>query len=396
MEAEAVAAVLLGAIEREIGLNHHGIGPGDVGRVARYPDADRDMDLVALDDIGLGQDFSDLGRQRACRRQILGAALQDRKLVAAEARHDVGLADGIADAACDLPQQLIADGVAERIVDVLEIIEIEIKHGKRRRAAAARCKCRGQPPHKATAVGERSQRVHLRKIGESLIDPHHAQRMASRRADIGHDRAGEDEPECQHDPRPIVMHGQRAVRHRPRDHRQPGQPVRLEIAAPVTAGGGRSARQRCRRRGAEPGWMHVERHGLRAAVGREEKQVEPFGRFGVGDDAVDHPRRDERAVDKPCNVAPPIFNRVVRRATLINRQRKQEAALGAAGGDQRGNRREAQAICVSRSFQFHQFRRFGPQIEAVQPRRAWQRCVEYRKVLTLLGRPSSCHRHPWP
>ena len=98
VEAEAVAAVLLGAIEREIGLDHHGIGPGDVGRVARYPDADRDMDFVALDDIGLGQDFSDLGRQRACRRQILGAALQDRELVAAEARHDVGLADCIADA----------------------------------------------------------------------------------------------------------------------------------------------------------------------------------------------------------------------------------------------------------------------------------------------------------
>ena len=40
MEAELVAALVLGAIEREIGLHHHGVDAGDVAPVGDDADAD--------------------------------------------------------------------------------------------------------------------------------------------------------------------------------------------------------------------------------------------------------------------------------------------------------------------------------------------------------------------
>src|SRR5271167_1467354 len=49
VEAVAVAAVFLGSVEREIGLDHHGVGTGDIRRVAGNTDTRRDMHDIAVD-----------------------------------------------------------------------------------------------------------------------------------------------------------------------------------------------------------------------------------------------------------------------------------------------------------------------------------------------------------
>ena len=87
MKSEAIAAVFFCAIEREVGLDDHGVGPWDVRRITRNPDAGRDMHVVALDEIGLGKNLSDLGSERASRGKIVDIALQDREFIAAETRH---------------------------------------------------------------------------------------------------------------------------------------------------------------------------------------------------------------------------------------------------------------------------------------------------------------------
>ena len=58
------------------------------------------------------------------------AELHDREFVAAQPRHRVMLGDAFAEAAGDLFQQRVADGMAERIVDVLEVVEVETQHRK--------------------------------------------------------------------------------------------------------------------------------------------------------------------------------------------------------------------------------------------------------------------------
>ena len=63
---------------------------------------------------------------------LLGADARDeqRELVAAEARDRVALADVLLDPLGDLAQQLVADRVAERVVDDLEAVEVEEEDGQ--------------------------------------------------------------------------------------------------------------------------------------------------------------------------------------------------------------------------------------------------------------------------
>ncbi len=51
---------------------------------------------------------------------------QHRKLVAAESRNRIRLANLVLEQRCDFPQQIVPDHMAEAVVDGLESIEIEI------------------------------------------------------------------------------------------------------------------------------------------------------------------------------------------------------------------------------------------------------------------------------
>src|SRR5579859_5317302 len=103
------------------------------------------MHFVALDKVGLGKYLSDLGCKRASCGNIVGIALQYCKLITAETRHCVVLAGCVNHATCNLPQQRIADSVAKRVVDVLEVIDIEIEDGERIRATTTRGKRSAKP-----------------------------------------------------------------------------------------------------------------------------------------------------------------------------------------------------------------------------------------------------------
>ena len=67
-------------------------------------------------------------------RRLLDArhrGLQDDELVAAEAGDDVGLADMAAQPVGDRAQQQVAARMAERVVDLLELVEVDEKDGDR-------------------------------------------------------------------------------------------------------------------------------------------------------------------------------------------------------------------------------------------------------------------------
>ena len=116
--------------------------------------------------------MTNLDRQRACRVQFNDVALQDSEFIAAEARHEVALSDGGLDAICDLPQQRITDRVAERVVDILELVEIEIEHCERYRAALTGNKCHIKPFDEGSTVGERSECVQMREFEDLLVRQH--------------------------------------------------------------------------------------------------------------------------------------------------------------------------------------------------------------------------------
>src|SRR6202051_2400731 len=200
----------------------------------RYSDAGRDMNFVAFDEIGLGEDFSNPGGQRAGCREIVGFTLHYCKLIATKTRDDIGLAGHARNATGNLAQKRIADGVAEGVVYVLEMIEIEIEHRNWLSTALARGKCLIEPLDKGSAIGERGQRILLCEIGNRLIHLDHSQGMTSRRPYKSHNHAADDEPSDKYDPRAMIPHRQRSAWHRPYHHSQPALTVGDEVSGPVT------------------------------------------------------------------------------------------------------------------------------------------------------------------
>ncbi len=124
---EATLTVGLGRVQRHIGLAQqlvrlltwaaHG-----------HPDTDPDEDVLHAElewRHALGQ--TDLG-QRDRRRQIGHIFDQDRELVAAEPRDGVRGAQGRLQALRERDQQQVAGGVAEAVVDGLEVVQIDEQH----------------------------------------------------------------------------------------------------------------------------------------------------------------------------------------------------------------------------------------------------------------------------
>ena len=52
----------------------------------------------------------------------------DTELVATEASDDIGRAQALAEHSRDAADQLIAGGMPQRVVDVLEVVEVESQH----------------------------------------------------------------------------------------------------------------------------------------------------------------------------------------------------------------------------------------------------------------------------
>ncbi len=124
-DREPGLAVGLGHVHRHVGVAHEVRRAGD--RVAGAGDPDRrgHHDVLVAEDVGRPELVDEAGRHRAGateRRLVLD---QDGELVAAEAGDQVALADQALDALGDRDQERVAGAVAERVVDDLEVVEVE-------------------------------------------------------------------------------------------------------------------------------------------------------------------------------------------------------------------------------------------------------------------------------
>ena len=146
LEAEAVAharvhrlvehlvarlAARLGVIHRRVGVAHHFVGIVVVRRPERDADARGREHLAAADRERQAERFLDPERDGVGLRVVVQAAEQDGELVAAEPRDGVAGTQAGLEAARRLDEQLVADQVAEAVVDDLEAIEIEVEDRER-------------------------------------------------------------------------------------------------------------------------------------------------------------------------------------------------------------------------------------------------------------------------
>lgn len=130
VERVAMLAGLLGRVHGAVRGFHEGRDIATVSGKMRDADADARVDLAVAE----LHRFVDAAQEafRHAGRQVIGVEVvdQDAELVAAEACRDIGFAQFLLQASGDDLQELVADVVAHRVVDVLEAIEVHVEQAE--------------------------------------------------------------------------------------------------------------------------------------------------------------------------------------------------------------------------------------------------------------------------
>ncbi len=129
-------AAALGGVHRHLGADQQGVVIVGVLRPAGDADAGAHVDLVLAERQRQVQRLFDAQRDGVGLLRI-GAMQQDAEFVAAESSHDVAVAcQRPAQALGDAHQHLVADAVAQHVVDVLEAVQVQHDDGDRAPRAA--------------------------------------------------------------------------------------------------------------------------------------------------------------------------------------------------------------------------------------------------------------------
>ncbi len=133
-----------------------------VGR-ERDPDAHADRHLVAGELIGNADGFDETRGECGRFGRQEGAGLQDRELIAAEARDEVAVANAVPEPARDGFEEQVPDRMAEQIVHLLEAIEVETEHGEALAAPHPHLHLR-QLLLESRAIAQPRQRIVMRQL----------------------------------------------------------------------------------------------------------------------------------------------------------------------------------------------------------------------------------------
>ena len=133
INARAIAAFIFGAVERHIGVTHD-VGCG-AALVVDHRNAHRgaDDDVLSIDDVGR----ADRGNDALRKAQHLFAVARDRRdyreFVTAKTRDQITAPQGMRKPQGHVADQFIPNVMPKRIVDVLEVIEVDIENKPRAR-----------------------------------------------------------------------------------------------------------------------------------------------------------------------------------------------------------------------------------------------------------------------
>ena len=188
IESDPVAAGVLGVIHRRVGVHDQRLRVVAVFRIERDADARGQHQLVPRDEVRLGDRRHNLLRDQPGVLGLIDFRQEDQELVAAVTADGVRLADARHQALRDRAQDLVADGVTERIVDVLETIAVEEQDRDAAAVAARQRDGAGEAIVQEQPVRQVRQRVvfgqvqhfqpALARHDDVAEDDHRAQRVA--------------------------------------------------------------------------------------------------------------------------------------------------------------------------------------------------------------------------
>ena len=173
-----------GPAHREIGVAHQPVSGAAIGR--KHADAHRRPQLVRLrmDHERVAHRLQQLfGDARGVAGRIDGRQ-QDHELVAAETRHHVLVAHAVADAAAGLLQRRVAARQARRVVDMLELVEVDEQQREAAGFAQRAADFLGQPVLQIAPVGQGRDFIVVRLQVQLLIACRGGERHAQAVRDI--------------------------------------------------------------------------------------------------------------------------------------------------------------------------------------------------------------------
>ena len=258
-EAVLPAPVILGGIKRKVGRAHDFLAAHAIMRSNRDTDRGADDAAPFLERIGLAQHGDDLGRQLAKFAAIVDIGQHHLEFIAAQPADLAFAVDRTREARGDLLEQLVPRRMAERVIDVLEAVEIEHHH----RAIALGGAKRGQrivdQVRHAVAVAEAGERIIARQPRGFLLAEEFVGDVGAGAAKAGKARvAGEHRLARQAQHRAIGLAG-RAHRHASEGLVRP-QHQRQRFGPPLAIGRGEDRRQRLAQQIAQ---RHIEPLGNR-------------------------------------------------------------------------------------------------------------------------------------
>ena len=167
--AEAVAAQRLGLVHGLVGVLHQVAHFAAV--VGEQRDADRgaDEDSLALQFEGLAQQVEQLLRHRLGLLGLFERRQQHGELVATQARAGVTGTQGAADAFGGQLQQAVAGGVPQRVVDLLEQVEVEVEQRQPVAVALGVAQLLLQAVVEQATVGQAGQRIEVRLLPDQRL-----------------------------------------------------------------------------------------------------------------------------------------------------------------------------------------------------------------------------------
>ncbi len=179
-ETEGIAPALFGAVHRGVGAHRQRVVVVAVARIQGDTERGRDVQLVVFDVVWRGERLQHLFSHM--RRPLgAGAGQDENELVAAEPGDRILVAQDMAQAPGDLDQQFVADAVTERVIDVLETIDVHEDQRQRFGVAFDAAQCLADAIGQQAAVGQAGQRVEMRQ-------PVNVRLVRLVRRDVGDDR----------------------------------------------------------------------------------------------------------------------------------------------------------------------------------------------------------------
>ena len=167
-EAVGPPSVALGAVQREVRILQQLVEVRPVAGSQRDADAGIGGDQMPHAFERLPDRRMDFVNELSGFRPVLDSGLNDGEFVAAEPGRHVGLLETAAQALGDALEQLVADRMAERVVDALELVDVDIEH-RQLLARPYRLERLFQPLAKQDPVRQVGQRVVMRQMGDLLV-----------------------------------------------------------------------------------------------------------------------------------------------------------------------------------------------------------------------------------